>query len=106
MKKIVDRFVTGFFIVVLGMLWYCSTKYYVKVNHYSIIIYNVLGEQVKIDGVRTEFKNYGVAQSYISDYQEKFPHYNFSLASDIHELNNDSVPRIFKKFRDNEFSYE
>ncbi len=88
------------------MLWYCSTKYYVRTNRYSIITYNVLGEQVKIDEIRTEFKNYKVAQSYISDYQEKFPYYDFSLTSDIHELKNNSVPRIFKKFRDNEFSCE
>ena len=106
MKKIFDKFVTGFFVVVLGMLWYCSTKYYVRTNHHSIIAYNVFGEQVKIDEIRTEFKNYQVAQSYISDYQEKFPHYDFSLASDIHELKNNSVPRILKRFRDNGFSYE
>lgn len=106
MKKILDKFVTGFFVVLLGLLWYCSTKYYVRSNHYAVIIYNVFGEQIKIDEIRTEFKNYTVARSYISDYQKRFPHYDFSLTSDMYELKNSSVPRIFRKFRDNEFSYE
>ncbi len=45
MGKILDRFVTGFFVVTLGILWYCSSKYQVRQEQYRIIIYDVFGKQ-------------------------------------------------------------
>ena len=96
-KKILDKFVTGFFVVTLGILWYCSSKYEVKQEQFKIIIYDVFRNQVRIDGVRTSFGTYKVATNYISEYQDRFPHYDFSMAVEIPEIKRRPLTRIFKK---------
>jgi hypothetical protein len=97
MRKILDKFVTGFFVVVLGIAWYCSTKFYIKPDKNSIVVYDVFGKEVKLDGVRVDFRTHGVAQSYISEYKKRYPHYNFAMAIEIPEIKNNTIPRIFKK---------
>jgi len=83
MKKIFDKCITGFFVAVLGILWYCSTRYDVKSDQYTIIIYDIFGKEVEIDGVRTNFKIREVAQSHISEYKNRFQHYSFSIQEEI-----------------------
>lgn len=83
MIKILSKMITGFFVVTLGVLWYCSLKYYVKPSHHIIVIYDIFGKQLKIDDIRTRFKTREVAQSYILEYQKHFPHCNFSLSQEI-----------------------
>ena len=97
MIKILDKFVTGFFVVILAIAWYCSTKFYIKPDKHSIIVYDIFGKEVKIEGVRVDFKTYNVAQSYISEYKKRFPHYNFAMAVEVPEIKNNTIPRIFKK---------
>ncbi|MDH3657441.1 MAG: hypothetical protein OEM77_04825 [Nitrosopumilus sp.] len=96
MKKFLDKIITGFFVLTFGILWYCSVKYYVKPNHYTIIVYDVFGKAVKIDGIRTNFKTPAVAQSYISEYQKRFSHYYFSMVAEMPEIKRNMVLRIFK----------
>ncbi len=81
-RKILEKFVTAFFIVTLGALWYC-TKCFVKANQYRIVIYDVLGNQVDIDGVRTSFNTHKVANSFISEYQNRFSQYTFSISTEM-----------------------
>ena len=95
-KEIFDKFVTGFFVVMLGILWYCSSKHQVRPEQYKIVIYDVFGKQVRIDGVRTTFSTYKVAANYISEYQDRFPHYDFSMAQEIIEIKRRTFARIFK----------
>jgi hypothetical protein len=98
MEKILDKLVTGFFVVSLGILWYYSTRYHqVKQEQYRIAIHDVYGKQVRIDGVRTIFGTHRVATSYISEYQNRFPHYDFSMAAEIPEIKRSPLLRIFKK---------
>ena len=92
-----DKFVTGFFVVILGILWYYSSKYQVKPNQYTILIYDVFGNQIKIDEIRTSFSTYRVTKSYISEYQNRFPHYDFSMATEMPEIKRKTLLRIFKK---------
>ena len=70
--KRLDKFVTGFFVVTFGILWYCSSKYQVKLSHYTIIVHDIFGKQSKINGIRTSFRTLEVTQSYISEYQKRF----------------------------------
>jgi len=98
MQKILDLLVTGFFVVTLGILWYCSSKYHVVPNHYTIIIYDIFGKQSKIDNIRTNFKTREVAQSYISEYQKRFPFHDFSMALELIDVENTNL-RIFKKIQ-------
>ena len=105
MQKTLDKFVTGFFVVTLGILWYCSSKYYVIPNQYTIIIYDVFGKQTKMYDIRTNFKTREVTQSYILEYQKRFPFHDFSMALEIPDIKNTSF-RFLRKFKDNVFSYE
>jgi len=98
MIKIVDNIVTAFFVVVLGILWYCSSKYYVKPSQYIILVYDVFDKQSKIDGLRTKFKTLEVTQSYISEYQKRFVCHSFSIAQEMPIIKNTSH-RIFKKIQ-------
>ena len=106
MKKILDKLVTGFFVVTLGILWYCSTKYYVKPNHYSIVIYDVFGKPVNTNEIRTEFQTKQVAQSYISEYQNRFPHYDFGLGCELPQIKVNLFQKIFRKIKDSAFACE
>ena len=99
MRKILDKFVTGFFVVILGIAWYCSTKFYVKPDRHSIVVYDIFGKEIKLERVRVDFKTYNVAQSYISEYKKRFPHYNFAMAIEIPEIRKNTIPRIFKKIQ-------
>jgi hypothetical protein len=80
--KIIDKIITGFCVKTLGILWY-STRCFVKPNQYKIVIYDVLGKQTDMDGVRTNFNTPKVANNYILEYQKKFLHYNFSMATEM-----------------------
>ena len=97
-KKFFDKFVTGFFVVTLGVLRYCS-RYYVKPNHYSVIIYDVFGKQVKVDSIRTEFNTKQVAQNYISEYQKRFPHYDFGLGCEFPEIKLSLIQKIWSRLK-------
>jgi tRNA 2-selenouridine synthase SelU len=96
-KKILDKIVTGFFIIILGMSLYYSVKYYAKPNQYKIIIYNIFGEQIETNEIRTNFRTHQIARNFISEYQKINPYYNFSVSEDISEIKTSSSFRIFKK---------
>ena len=97
MRKISDKLVTGFFVVVLGALWYC-TKCWVKPSEYKIIIYDVFGNQIDIDGIRTNFNTPKVANNFISEYQNRFSQYSFSMASEMPIIKKRWALEKLKKF--------
>ena len=105
MKKIVDKIITGFFIGTLGLLWYCSTRYYTRQDSHKIVIYDIFGKPVNSEEIRTEFRLYQVAQSHITEYQKRFPQYQFSMAAFMPETRR-IIFRKIRKIRDNAFSYE
>lgn len=49
--------ITGFFVATLGVLWNYSLKYHVKPNHHTIVIYDIFGQQLKIDDIRIDAKH-------------------------------------------------
>ena len=78
------------------MLLGCSAKYYVKPNDYSIIIYDIYGNQVKIKDIWTKFKISKVAKSYMVEYKKRLPHYDFTITTDTPNIKNNTIPGIFK----------
>ncbi|MCV0431650.1 hypothetical protein [Nitrosopumilus sp.] len=82
MRKILDRILTGFFVIIFGGIWYC-TRCFVVTNQYKVIIHDVFGNQIQVDGIRTNFQTSKAANNFISEYQNRFSHYNFSLASEM-----------------------
>ena len=100
MKKISDKIVTGFFVLVFGVLWYFSTKCYVKPDKYNIVIYDLFGEEQKLDGIRTSFKTIEVATSFLNEYKKNIPHYEFSIAESIPEIKRRTIfSRILRSQR-------
>ena len=86
MKKIPDKIIIGFFVFIFGILWYASTKYYIKPDQYNIGIYDKSEKECKIDGIRTSFKTQQVAQSYIKEYQKSFPQFKFTMKTNTLEI--------------------
>jgi hypothetical protein len=91
--QIIPQAVTGFFreaggIVMLllvfsfAFMWFLRARPHNKPKNYSVITFDVLGEQVKIDGLRTEFKNHDVAWSFMKQYKNDYPLHNFAMVSD------------------------
>lgn len=77
-----------------GTLWLFSARYYEKPKKYSLIMYDVFGNQSTVDGLRTEFQTKQVATSFQKQYQESFPQYNFSISSELSQKGKRRVFRI------------
>jgi hypothetical protein len=97
-KKFLDKIITGFFVFIFAILWFCSTKYYVKSKGHNIVIYDVYGKKSNPNGIRTKFNTREIAHSYVKEYQKLFPHLDFSIQSDIPEIERKTIfSRIIKK---------
>ena len=97
MKKILDKIITGFFVFNFGVLWYLSTRYYVRPNQFNIVIYDPFGKEFKMDGIRTKFNTKNAAVSYTKEYRKRFPNYDFTIGESISEITRRtifSLPRI------------
>ena len=93
---ILDKLVTGFFVIVFGILWYLSTKSYAKPEKFTLVIHDVFGKEVKIKDIRTQFSTINVARSYLTEYQQRFPQYSFSLAVFMPEIKCSRLSSIFQ----------
>ena len=91
-----DKVVTGFFVFIFGILWYLSTKSYVKPEKYTIVVHDIFGKEVKIPEIRTQFNTVNVARSYLAEYQQRFPHHSFSLAVFMPQIKNNRLSNIFQ----------
>ncbi|MEW6043911.1 MAG: hypothetical protein AB1608_06570 [Thermoproteota archaeon] len=89
----IPQAVTGFFKEIGGVLmlvlvfvfaftWFLRARPHNKPRNYSVIIFDVFGNQMPIDGLRTEFKNHDVAWSFMKQYKKDYPLYNFAMVSD------------------------
>ena len=96
MTMISDKIITGFFVVIFGILWYLSTKSYVKPENYTIVIHDLFGKEVRMTEIRTHFSTISVARSYLTEYQQRFPHYEFSLAVFMPQIKNNRLSNIFQ----------
>lgn len=80
-------------VFIFAITWLLRVKPYKRPKHYSIITYDVFGNESKIDGLRTEFKTHDVAWSFMKHYKKSYPLYNFAMVS---ELPNSEKKAIFK----------
>jgi len=65
-----------------ALAWMLKSKPHNKPKKYSIMVFDVFGNESHIDGVRTEFKVHDVAWSYMKQYKLSYPLYNFALVTD------------------------
>ena len=68
---------------VFAVSWFIKAKPHNKPKSYSIVCFDVFGNENKIDGVRTEFKNHDVAWSFMKQYKKTYPLNNFALVSEL-----------------------
>ena len=94
MKEFLNKVITFVFVFVFGILWFFSTKYYVKPTYYNIVIHDKHGSKFKSLEIRTKFTTQEVAYSYFKDYQKTYSNLKFSMESDVPKFKR----RIFSLF--------
>ena len=90
MEEFLNKLITGFFVFVFGIMWFFSTKYYVKPKDYNIMVYDMHGSKFMPLEIRTKFTTPEVAHSYFREYQKTYPNLKFSIESDM--------PKFKRKF--------
>jgi hypothetical protein len=85
--------VVGFFREIGGVLmlvlvftfaftWFLRARPRHKPKRYSIVIFDVFGQQANIEGLRTDFRNHDVAWSFMRQYKNDYPTHNFAMVAD------------------------
>jgi hypothetical protein len=86
-------------VVILGSVflfaiaWLIKARPHNRPKKYDVIVFDVFGKESKIDGIRTQFKTHDVAWSFMKQYKETYPLYNFALVS---KQKKQEKPTIFK----------
>ena len=85
--------------IIIGLVFTFALAWLLKIGptkkpkKYSVIAFDVFGTQSNISGIRTEFKIYDVAWSYMKQYKIAYPLYNFALVSDNPESEKKTILR-------------
>lgn len=85
--------VTGFFkevgaafilivVFAFAFTWFLKARPHNRPKKYTVIVFDIYGNQTVIDGLRTDFKNHDVAWSFMKQYKVDYPLYNFAMVSD------------------------
>lgn len=80
-----DKIITGLFVGILGTLWFFTRRCEMPYKH-TIITYDMLGKQAKLDGLRTSFNTKAAAVSFAKHYATMFPQYEFVLESRLPDI--------------------
>ena len=80
-------------VLVFAFTWFLRARPHNRPKNYKIVPLDVFGKKSKINGIRTEFKTHDVAWSFMKQYKQTYPLYNFALVSD---LPNSDKPTIFR----------
>lgn len=70
-------------VFVFAIAWLLKAKPHKKPQMYLIKVFDVFGQEFKIEGIRTEFKTHDVAWSFMKQYKKSYSLYNFALVSDL-----------------------
>ncbi len=80
-------------VFVFALVWLIKTRPHNRPKWYSVVVFDVFGSRIRLDGIRTEFKTHDVAWSYMKQYKKAYPLHNFALVS---EFSKSDKPTIFK----------
>ena len=75
------------------IFWFLRAKPGVRPENYRIVPFDIYGNKSSIDGIRDEFKTFDVAWSFMKDYKERYPLWNFAL---VGKYPDDVKDTIFK----------
>jgi len=70
-------------VFVFAIFWMIRVKPLKRPKKYTVVVFDVFGKESLIDGIRTEFKTHDVAWSFMKEYKQSYPLYNFALVSDV-----------------------
>ena len=91
--KIAGEYVILAAVFLFALAWLLKAKPHNRPKSYSVVVFDVFGNQSKIEGIRTEFKTHDVAWSFMKQYKKDYPLYNFALVS---ETPKSTKPTIFR----------
>ncbi|MCV0409668.1 hypothetical protein [Nitrosopumilus sp.] len=91
--KVAGEYVILGAVFIFALAWLLKAKPHNRPKQYSVVVFDVFGKISRIDGIRTEFKTHDVAWSFMKQYKEAYPLYNFALVS---ELPKSDKPTIFR----------
>lgn len=80
-------------VLVFAFAWFLKARPQNRPKEYSIITYDINGQEFQMDGIKTRFRTHDVAWSFMKQYKEIYPHFNFALVS---KLPNSQKPTIFR----------
>jgi hypothetical protein len=80
-------------VFIFALMWLLKARPHNRPKNYSIICYDVFGNESKIDGIRTEFKIHDVAWSFMKSYKKSYPLHNFALVSEHPSSNKKTIYR-------------
>jgi len=80
--KLAGEYVILGTVLIFAFAWFLKAKPHNRPKQYSVVVFDVYGRKSQIDGIRTEFKTHDVAWSFMKQYKESYPLYNFALVTD------------------------
>ena len=80
-------------VFVFAVFWMTRLKPLKRPKKYTVVVFDVYGKESLIDGIRTEFKTHDVAWSFMKQYKQSYPLYNFALVSDVPKSNKKTIFR-------------
>ena len=75
----------GFIIVAafaFAIGWFLKARPHNRTKHYNVVIFDIDGKEASLPGLRTDFRNHDVAWSFMKQYKQSYPLYNFALVAD------------------------
>jgi len=91
--KLAGEYVILGAVLIFAFAWFLKAKPHNRPKEYSVVVFDVFGGKSQIDGIRTQFKTHDVAWSFMKQYKESYPLYNFALVSDVSKSDK---PTIFR----------
>ncbi len=80
-------------VFLFAITWLVKARPHNRPKKYNIVVFDVFGKESEIDGIRTEFKTHDVAWSFMKQYKNTYPLFNFALVS---KQPKSEKPTIFK----------
>ena len=91
--KLAGEYVVLTTVFVFALAWLLTARPHNRPKQYSIVVFDVFGKKIKIEGMRTQFKTHDVAWSFMKQYKKEYPLHNFALVSDLPKSDK---PTIFR----------
>ncbi len=91
--KLAGEYVILGTVFVFALAWLLKARPHNRPKQYSIVVFDIFGKKIKMEGMRTQFKTHDVAWSFMKQYKKEYPLHNFALVSDLPKSDK---PTIFR----------